>query len=68
MSTKYEVSMSNPVARGVCTDANDTNDDDEQQTMHDCIGSLVDKPNEPKSTKMVQNGSHLNLSQNHYIY
>ena len=36
----------------VCTDddddANDTNDHDAQWTKHDCLGSLVDKPNAPK--------------------
>ena len=40
----------------VCTDddanGDNTNDDanEARRTKHDCIGSLVDKPNEPKST------------------
>ena len=41
MCTKYEVCMSKPVAREVCTDdanADDTNtDDDAPWTKHDCI-------------------------------
>ena len=44
MYTKYEVSVSNPVPKEVCTDA-DANDG---QSMI-VEGSLVDKPNEPKN-------------------
>ena len=32
----------------VCTDANDANGN-AQRTKHDVLGSLVDKPNEPKT-------------------
>ena len=36
----------------VCTDANN---DDARLTKHDCIGSLVNKPDEPKGTKIGTN-------------
>ena len=56
MHTKYEVSMSNPVVRGVGTD--DVNDDNGQSMIPQ--GCLVDKPNEPKKTYKIlhqrQNG------------
>ena len=63
MSTKYEVSMSNPVAREVCTYAYDV---DPRRIKHDCTGSLVDKPNEPTRNYnmymvkvFLQSGRHL---------
>ena len=39
MHTKYEVSRSNPVPGGVCTDdnANDNANDDARRTKHDCL-------------------------------
>ena len=49
MYTKYEVFMSNPVAGEVCTDDDDTNTNDNGQSMIE--GSLVDKRNESKSKK-----------------
>ena len=52
MHTKYEVSMSNPLAGEVCTDAdgNDANANDDANDGQYMIvqGSLVGKPNEPK--------------------
>ena len=55
MHTKYEVSMPNPMAGEVCTDdeadANDANTNDDRQSMI-AQGSLVDKPNEPKITRV----------------
>ena len=55
---KYEVSMSNNVARRtVHTQHWHQQWHQHQQwhwqrwTKHDCIGSLVDKPNEPKSSR-----------------
>ena len=50
--TKYEVSILNPVARRLCTDANDADADTNncaRQTNHDYIGSFGRIPNEPKT-------------------
>ena len=59
--TKYEVSMSNHVARRTVHTWHWRRQwhqhrqwHRQRQTKHDCIGSLVDKPNEPKNVKVVQ--------------
>ena len=44
MYTKYEVSMSNPVAGGA---VHRQHQRCQRRTKHDCIGPLANKPNEP---------------------
>ena len=60
MSTKYKVSMSNPVARGsVYTDDANTNDDNGQSMI--VSTSLVDKPNEPKNYSIVSQSIYISF-------